>query len=87
LTSLRGKWVKIILRGGVVLQGILTGVNTYELFIQPSKGPEIMVNKGAMRNGSFLMTGATRNHPPRPWADALASFATAGVAVFLETHS
>jgi sRNA-binding regulator protein Hfq len=49
LTSLRGKWVKIILRGGVVLQGILTGVNTYELFIQPSKGPEIMVNKGAIK--------------------------------------
>jgi hypothetical protein len=31
------------------LQGILTGVNTYELFIQPSKGPEIMVNKGAIK--------------------------------------
>jgi sRNA-binding regulator protein Hfq len=49
LASLRGKWVKIVLRGEEVLKGVLTGVDRYEVFIKPSEGPEIMVHKGAIK--------------------------------------
>jgi hypothetical protein len=49
LVSLRGKKVKIVLRGDVVLRGKLTGADTYDLFIQPAGGPEIMVHEGAIK--------------------------------------
>lgn len=49
LAALQGKWVKLAFLDGKTLKGVLTGVDTYELFIKPIKGPEVLINKGALK--------------------------------------
>ena len=49
LAALEGQTVKIAFLDGKALNGTLTGVDTYELFVKPSRGPEVMVAKGAIK--------------------------------------
>jgi sRNA-binding regulator protein Hfq len=49
LAALKGKWIKIAFTDGKVLKGVLTGVDTYELFVKPVRGPEVWIGKGAIK--------------------------------------
>ncbi len=49
LAALEKKWIKIAFLDGKTLKGILTGVDTYELFVKPQRGPEVLVSKGAIK--------------------------------------
>ena len=45
LGALQDRWVKIGFIDGKTLKGVLTGVDTYELFVAPAHGPEVMIAK------------------------------------------
>ncbi|MBN1580205.1 MAG: RNA chaperone Hfq [Anaerolineae bacterium] len=49
LARLEGTPVKVAFMDGKALTGVLSGVDTYEVFIKPSKGPEVMIAKGAIK--------------------------------------
>ncbi len=49
MAALENKWVKVTFLDGKVLKGVLTGVDTYEIFIRPAKGPEVWISKGAIK--------------------------------------
>ncbi len=49
LAALKDKWVKIAFTDGKVIKGALVGVDIYEIFIKPAKGPVVMVSKGAIK--------------------------------------
>jgi len=49
LAALEGKQVTVVFADGKALEGELTGVDTYELFIKQSKGLEVMISKGAIK--------------------------------------
>ena len=49
MRTLEGKTIKVAFLDGKALSGELVGVDTYELFIKPSRGPEVMIAKGAIK--------------------------------------
>lgn len=49
LAALQDKWIKVAFLDGKTLKGTLTGVDTYEIFIKPAKGPEVLISKGAIK--------------------------------------
>ncbi len=49
LSALEARWVKVAFMDGKTFRGVLTGVDTYEIFIKPAKGPEILISKGALK--------------------------------------
>ncbi len=49
LASLEGKQVTVVFADGKAMKGKLTGVDTYELYIEQSNGLEVMINKGAIK--------------------------------------
>jgi sRNA-binding regulator protein Hfq len=49
LAALENRWVKIAFLDGKTLKGVLVGVDTYEIFIKPAKGPEVLISKGAVK--------------------------------------
>ena len=49
LSSLQDRLIKVAFLDGKTLKGTLTGVDTYEVFIKPAKGPEVLISKGAIK--------------------------------------
>jgi sRNA-binding regulator protein Hfq len=49
LAALQDRWVKVAFLDGKTLKGVLVGVDTYEIFIRPAKGPEVLISKGAVK--------------------------------------
>ena len=49
MAALENKWIKIAFLDGKTLKGLLTGVDTYEVFVKPIKGPEVLICKGAIK--------------------------------------
>ncbi len=49
LTALKDKWIKVAFTDGKVIKGALIGVDIYEIFIKPAKGPAVMIAKGAIK--------------------------------------
>lgn len=49
LMALEKRWIKIAFLDGKTLKGILTGVDTYEIFVKPQRGPEVLISKGAIK--------------------------------------
>lgn len=49
LAALENQWVRIGFIDGKTLKGVLTGADTYELFVRLSNGSEVLVAKGAIK--------------------------------------
>ena len=49
LASLQDRALTVVFTDGKALKGVLTGVDTYELFIRQESGLEIMISKGAVK--------------------------------------
>ena len=49
LAALEGKWVKVAFLDGKTFKGVLTGVDTYEIFVKPARGLEVLISKGALK--------------------------------------
>ncbi len=62
LAALRGRPVKAVFLDGKVVRGVLTGVDTYDLFITQASGLELMVAKAAIK----YLAPVAGNQPDTP---------------------
>ena len=49
LAALEDQWVKVGFIDGKSIKGVLTGVDTYDVFVKPVGGPEVMVGKAGLK--------------------------------------
>jgi sRNA-binding regulator protein Hfq len=49
LAALGNQRIKVVFLDGKVIRGTLSGVDRYEIFVKPARGPEVLVCKGALK--------------------------------------